>query len=72
MRETPDEQPYPEGMYSEITLHVTLDLDNGIYMLRCPEWMCEFPCGARPSVAAYKLLKEIETHNKEEARYAET
>ena len=64
----PYEQPYPEGVYEKFTIEVTLDKETGSYMVRCPEWQCEFAGGEWPGQHVHKLVDEIAAHNKAEGR----
>lgn len=65
-RDEPPEHDYPEGLYEKFTVEVTLDRDTGNYMVRCPEWRCEFAGGPWPGTQVAKLVDEIVYHNKAE------
>jgi predicted RNase H-like HicB family nuclease len=63
-RMNPQEQPYPEDLYRNVTIKASLR-DDWIWSVYCPEWQCELH-GEDLTETVSRILSDIEKHNEEE------
>lgn len=56
------EEQYPEGLYTNVNIKLTLDKNTGMYMVYCPEWKYE-GYSKTPENLINLLVNEIINHN---------
>jgi hypothetical protein len=55
------QQEPPDGMITRLTIEATL-LEHGQWMIRCPQWKCEFPHWSL-STGVLAITTEVVEHN---------
>ena len=58
-------ESYPEGLYPNVNIELTLDKKTGMYMVCCPEWKYEGH-SKNPENLISLLVNEITNHNNQE------
>lgn len=58
-------EQYPEGLYTNVNIELTLDKKTGIYGVYCPEWKYE-SYSKTPDKLINLLINEIINHNNQE------
>ena len=58
------EKLYPEGLYTNVNIKLTLDKDTGVYGVYCPQWKFE-GYSKNPVKLIKELVNEIINHNNE-------